>query len=107
MNKGTFRFDGQVVEVARGHNLFRALQAAGVVMPSRCDGGGSCGDCVIEILSGENALDMRTSEERSLPRGLRRACRAHWLHRDEDVESVSSNHVFEQSAPTEGGRSAH
>lgn len=72
--------DRAEVSIDAGRNLYLALEAAGIELPSNCGGGGSCGLCVVQFRS---SAPMPVSEERSLlsktalEAGMRLACRHH------------------------------
>lgn len=42
--------------VAKGDSLLSTLSAQGVLMPSACGGGGSCGTCKIQVVAGGGAI---------------------------------------------------
>lgn len=75
--------DRAEVRIDSGRNLYLALEAAGIELPSNCGGGGSCGLCVVRF---QSPAPMPVSEERSLlsktalEAGLRLACRHYGLN---------------------------
>jgi Na(+)-translocating NADH:ubiquinone oxidoreductase F subunit len=75
--------DRAEVRIDSGRNLYLALEAAGIELPSNCGGGGSCGLCVVQFRS---SAPMPVSEERSLlsqtalDAGMRLACRHYGRH---------------------------
>lgn len=44
--------DGAVVACRPGQNVLEALQSAGLVLASACQGQGKCGLCLVRVLSG-------------------------------------------------------
>jgi ferredoxin len=56
--------DGQkTLEFVSGQSLLAVLTAAGVAVPSPCDGQGSCGHCRVRVLSGGELLTPFTARE--------------------------------------------
>ncbi len=53
-------------EIKEGESLLSLLKREGFDIKSSCGGCASCGDCVIEIVSGENNLNEISFEEKTL-----------------------------------------
>jgi len=52
----TFRFEDEpdvFVAAEFGENLYKVAKRAGVVLNASCSGYGSCGKCLVRLLSGE------------------------------------------------------
>ncbi|MGZ3857759.1 MAG: 2Fe-2S iron-sulfur cluster-binding protein, partial [Bacteriovorax sp.] len=47
---------GEVVEVEEGKNLLTSLREQDIYIKSSCGGNGTCSDCIIKIVSGEDYI---------------------------------------------------
>lgn len=69
------------IEVPPGTTLLDAARGAGLPVARACGGGGLCGRCGLEVLSGGEALDppdeaeQRVKQRERVPAALRLACR--------------------------------
>jgi len=75
------RLSGDVmarVEALSGQRLYDALAGSGIVLPSDCGGGGTCGLCEVTIGPGApvSDADRRLISEGRLSTGVRLACQA-------------------------------
>ena len=52
-----------VLEVAPGETVFAAARSAGVLVPTACNGKGTCGLCRVKVISGKEHLDPPTAVE--------------------------------------------
>jgi uncharacterized 2Fe-2S/4Fe-4S cluster protein (DUF4445 family) len=72
---------GKRIEVTPDTTLLEAAQQAGLALSSACGGGGSCGQCRVEILSGSVSPSTVDEEyiltELELRHGQRLACNTH------------------------------
>ena len=59
-----------------GRTLFEDADELAVKMPASCKRSGRCHECVVEIVSGEEALDQPSDAESFLRRPFRLACQA-------------------------------
>jgi len=72
----TFQPSGKVANVPPGTELMDAAEQAQVVIVTPCGGKGTCGKCIVNILSGEvdsNSTDILTETEKN--NGYVQACR--------------------------------
>ncbi len=68
-----------------GRTLFDYADELSVVVPSTCRRTGRCHECVVEVLSGAEALSARTEAEGFLKNGFRLACQAKVGATDTDI----------------------
>ncbi len=66
MPKLTIKPFGKTVEVSESESLLLELKKNGYNIKSSCGGCASCGDCIIEVISGDKNLTMQTFEETRL-----------------------------------------
>jgi len=71
--------DGEQVEAEEGESLLDAIRKMGVAITSPCGGKGSCGKCLVRILSasdlpGPNTKETASIEKEDLDDGYRLAC---------------------------------
>jgi 2Fe-2S ferredoxin len=66
MHELTLNPSGQVIGVKEDQDLFSQLKALGISLKSTCGGCASCGQCVIEIVKGEDHLNGIPFEESQL-----------------------------------------
>jgi len=57
---------GKIIEVNHDESLLSALKRNNITVRSSCGGCASCGDCVIELLSGSDDVSEIEHEERKL-----------------------------------------
>src|SRR5512136_3024775 len=71
---------GRRVDVEAGATLLDAAQQAGVMLTAICGGEGSCGRCIVRVMSGEVSPPNDTEEyelgEKQIAAGWRLACQA-------------------------------
>jgi len=58
----------------RGESLFDIGESLGVAVPSSCRGHGTCRECIMEILGGEEGLTAPVEAEAHLPEDFRLSC---------------------------------
>jgi len=63
MAKLTLHPSGKILEVDEETSLLERLRSEEIYVRSSCGGSGSCSDCMIKILSGENSLSPPPFEE--------------------------------------------
>jgi uncharacterized 2Fe-2S/4Fe-4S cluster protein (DUF4445 family) len=80
------RFNGQAEAAATGETLFDVADRLRIPIASSCKRAGRCRECVVELVAGEESVTPRTKEERTLPPGLRLACRCRISAEDGLVE---------------------
>lgn len=75
--------EGPRVSCVHGQNIFQVAGEAGMLIPNSCNGGGACGECVVQILDGfANLTEIDEKEKKKLekekrtPGPFRLACRA-------------------------------
>jgi len=76
MPEVTFQPSGKVADVPPGTELLDAARLAQVVIATPCGGKGTCGKCIVNVLSGEvdsNSTDILTETEKN--NGYVQACR--------------------------------
>jgi len=92
----TFIPSGRTVEAGEGMDLLDAARRAGEDIDAPCGGNGTCGGCLVRVLSGSvrsdssDAPDPEDAEE-----GLIRACRSYLADSDCVVEVPESSRAFE------------
>lgn len=66
------------IDAMAGRRLYDALAHAGIVLPSSCGGGGTCGLCEVSLAGGApvTSADLRLIPEARLARGGRLSCQA-------------------------------
>lgn len=72
-----FQPDGRTVQVADGSTLVEAAREAGIHLNSPCGGTGACGNCKVQLTSGDAPVTQAERErlrESDFERGLRLAC---------------------------------
>ena len=52
-----------VIDVAQGESVFAAARSAGVLVPTACNGKGTCGLCRVKVLAGKEHLDPVSAAE--------------------------------------------
>jgi len=96
MPRVSFMPSGRTVEVDEGTDLLDAARRAGEPLAAPCGGNGTCGGCLVRVLSGSvrsdssDAPDPEDAEE-----GLIRACRSYLADSDCVVEVPESSRAFE------------
>jgi uncharacterized 2Fe-2S/4Fe-4S cluster protein (DUF4445 family) len=71
--------NSQVTEVSAGTTLFAAAEKLGFSVPSSCHQQGKCRECLMEVVSGHEALSAPAAEESHLKDGFRLSCRTRVL----------------------------
>ncbi len=67
MSKIILRPSGQIIEgVSKEKNVLEVLREQDVYIKSSCGGNGSCSDCVVKIVSGEDHLNPQSFQELKL-----------------------------------------
>jgi uncharacterized 2Fe-2S/4Fe-4S cluster protein (DUF4445 family) len=66
--------DGQSIDASVGQTLFDCADVAEVPVPTSCNRNGKCRECVLEVISGESSLSLRSPEEQLLRPRYRLAC---------------------------------
>ncbi len=94
----TFQPSGKSVEVGPGVGLLEAASLAGVMIESPCGGKGTCGKCIVRVVSGEvDSESLGVLSREVVAQGTVLACRTRVLNTPVTVE------VPEQSQ-REGGK---
>jgi uncharacterized 2Fe-2S/4Fe-4S cluster protein (DUF4445 family) len=96
---------GRRVLSARGETVLEVAQRAGVMLTSICGGAGSCGRCVIRLMSGQVSLPNTTEEKElgseEVVAGWRLACQTEILG-EVRVHIPPESFVTAQRTQTEG-----
>src|SRR5512135_1564124 len=96
---------GRRVNVETGATLLDAAQRAGVMLTAVCGGEGSCGRCIVRVMSGQVSAPNRTEEielgEVDVTSGWRLACQTE-IASDVRVHVPSDSLVTAQRTQTEG-----
>ncbi len=66
MAKLTIMPQKMTIEVSEADTLLSSLKKSGLSIKSSCGGCASCGDCIIEVLAGDEFLSEQTFEETKL-----------------------------------------
>ena len=77
---------GQELPFYLGASLFDYADSLKVRVPTSCGRTGSCHECIVEILGGMDALNLRTTPESFLSNNYRLACQALVQDPVQDVE---------------------
>ncbi|PIU93612.1 MAG: ferredoxin [Armatimonadetes bacterium CG06_land_8_20_14_3_00_66_21] len=85
----TVSINGRRVEAVVGRSLFECADSLEVKVPSSCPRAGTCHECIVQVLSGMDALELRTEEESFLGGDFRLACQARIRTADQDVVAAS------------------
>src|SRR5450759_2380711 len=92
----TFQPSHQTVEVAPGTELLEAARRAGVVIAAPCGGKGTCGKCLVHIVTGEVASDSLGMLSRAaVNEGFVLACKTMVKQTPVTVEVLSLIHISE------------
>ncbi len=93
--KMTIRVNGErELHVAAGDKLLNALSDEGLYLPSACGGGGTCGQCRVQVLSGGGEIlptERTHVSKRAAKEGFRLACQ---LTVNEDLDIAVPEEVF-------------
>ncbi|MHB8170871.1 MAG: ASKHA domain-containing protein [Thermincolia bacterium] len=74
--------DNVTIEVNEGENLLKALDQAGIVINSSCGGRGTCGRCVVDMVSGD--IRSEYTKSKKVGQGQVLSCKA-TIHSDATV----------------------
>jgi uncharacterized 2Fe-2S/4Fe-4S cluster protein (DUF4445 family) len=87
MSSVTFQPLGRTVDVPAGTPVLDAVRRAGIDMEAPCGGKGTCGKCIVRIVSGDVETDhMGLLTTSAVNRGYRLACRTKILQHPVEVE---------------------
>jgi uncharacterized 2Fe-2S/4Fe-4S cluster protein (DUF4445 family) len=85
----TVSINGKRMEAVLGRTLFECADGLDVRIPSSCPRDGTCHECIVQVLSGMDALGPPTENESFLAGGFRLACQARIRTADQDVVAAS------------------
>jgi len=74
--------DNVTIEVNEGDNLLKALDQAGIVINSSCGGRGTCGRCVVDLVSGD--IRSEYTKSKKVGQGQVLSCKA-TIHSDATI----------------------
>lgn len=81
----TITLDGKQTDLVVGKTLLELADEVGVRVPSSCPGAGVCRECIVEVVSGAEALTPPTEPEAFLTGNYRLACQAEVASAESDL----------------------
>jgi ferredoxin len=62
----SYKLNGEIFTIEQGETLFDAMERNNNAPEVKCGGVGQCGECVVKIISGREALSKMTLKEEHL-----------------------------------------